>query len=607
MLKNTTASPSTSSPQHLLTSPGKETQPTSSQPTSPIVRSGSQRLPEMELQRFARPDAQASTSAAASSSRPPRNDAPRAPVREMSLRYMADVEAQTDTPVPGRGARLLQQGRHLASGARNLAQSSMSQVRSGAAAGAAYAGQAATAARDKAVQGYHYTAAKAQQGWQATSEFTRQSAQDLVGDRLPSRAAVGAFTGHTVQQLLTCGIPTFSREYAMLQIYRGIVNSKFAQDNPFAVVGMQTAVSMAAVLAHAKLRHARMDRDPEAAVKGHFGLTNAQWDAMSPQDKARHKEIQQADSRRVTANQVIAETGNFIMGATAAAGGDPGVSARVLATQVRNIIYAAMRELMQASLKFVDTRGPGTSGVNDANMSSMAAVYTLMTMGASTASDGVVGAVLNARSVGLSGLQFQVADTNNPVNDPQLENAALVSLVRGLFNTSVEVIDAGVGKHYETKQVGAQQVWNSGSKLPMKDHDRILDHSVARFSWNQFAGMANLAVQQVARATGLNRAAPALTSFLGVGTTAAAFGLAYRNTNQTYQAHARVRSAVANAQAPAAPATAPAPEGGSQAVASGAGHATQARQRHAAVPEIEEPADDSAALPPHGGQARPTA
>ncbi len=57
MLKNTTASPSTSSPQHLLTSPGKETQPTSSQPTSPIVRSGSQRLPEMELQRFARPDA----------------------------------------------------------------------------------------------------------------------------------------------------------------------------------------------------------------------------------------------------------------------------------------------------------------------------------------------------------------------------------------------------------------------------------------------------------------------------------------------------------------------------------------------------------------------
>ncbi len=315
---------------------------------------------------------------------------------------------------------------------------------------------------------------------------------------------------------------------------------------------------------------------------------------MSPQDKARHKEIQRADSRRVTANQVIAETGNFVMGATAAAGGDPSVSARVLATQVRNIIYAAMRELMQASLKFVDTRGPGTSGVNNANMSSMAAVYTLMTMGASTASDAVVGAVLNARSVSLSGLQFQVADTNNPVNDPQLENAALVALVRGLFNTAVEAIDAGVGKHYETKQVGARQVWNSGSKLPMKDHDRILDHSVARFSWNQLAGMANLAVQQAARATGLDKAAPALTSFLGVGTTAAAFGLAYRNTNQTYQAHARVRSAVASAQAPAAPATAPAPDGSSQATASGTGHTTQARQRHAAAQEIEESTDDDA-------------
>ncbi|ABM34492.1 hypothetical protein QRO11_04535 [Paracidovorax citrulli] len=606
MLKNSTSAPS-ASPRHLLTSPGKETQPASSQPASPIVRAGSRRLPEMELQRLARPDAQASTSAAASSTRPPRNDAPRAPVREMSLRYMADVEAQTDTPVPGRGARLLRQGRNLASRARNLAQSSMAQVRSGAATGAAYAGQAAMAVKDKAVQGYHYTAAKAQQGWEVTSQFTRQSAQDVVGDRLPSRAAVGAFAGHTVQQLLTCGIPTFSREYAMLQIYRGIVNSRFAQDNPFAIVGMQTAVSMAAVLAHTKLRHARMDRDPEAAVKGHFGLTDAQWDAMSPQDKARHKEIQRADSRRVTANQVIAETGNFVMGATAAAGGDPSVSARVLATQVRNIIYAAMRELMQASLKFVDTRGPGTSGVNNANMSSMAAVYTLMTMGASTASDAVVGAVLNARSVSLSGLQFQVADTNNPVNDPQLENAALVALVRGLFNTAVEAIDAGVGKHYETKQVGARQVWNSGSKLPMKDHDRILDHSVARFSWNQLAGMANLAVQQAARATGLDKAAPALTSFLGVGTTAAAFGLAYRNTNQTYQAHARVRSAVASAQAPAAPATAPAPDGSSQATASGTGHTTQARQRHAAAQEIEESTDDDASVPPHGAQARPTA
>ncbi len=163
MLKNSTSAPS-ASPRHLLTSPGKETQPASSQPASPIVRAGSRRLPEMELQRLARPDAQASTSAAASSTRPPRNDAPRAPVREMSLRYMADVEAQTDTPVPGRGARLLRQGRNLASRARNLAQSSMAQVRSGAATGAAYAGQAAMAVKDKAVQGYHYTAAKAQQG-----------------------------------------------------------------------------------------------------------------------------------------------------------------------------------------------------------------------------------------------------------------------------------------------------------------------------------------------------------------------------------------------------------------------------------------------------------
>ncbi|CAM3414478.1 hypothetical protein [Paracidovorax anthurii] len=644
MVKSTTSKPLTSSPQHLLSSPGGTRMQTSSQPTSPLHKQGSQRMPESELPQMARQGSTASTS----TSRPPRNSAPSSHPGEISLRFgMAEVNTSgrrgssadssarfsisldhppaaephvntsghrsssagsssrfsisldhppaagtqvdleaghgvpaqaEETPAPGAGARLWRKGKQLASGAKDFAQGSMTQIKDTATAGATYAKDKAVAggqyASEKIAQGYHYTADKATHGWNATSAFTRRTAQDLIGDRLPSRAAAGAFAGHTLQQLLTCGIPTFSREYAMLQIYRGIVNSKFAQDNPFAIVGMQAVISTMAVVAHAKLRHARMDRDQAAAVKGHFGLTNDQWRDMPNNDRLKLLAVQQADSRRVTANQVMAEVGNLTMSTIAAAEGDPTVAARVLATQIRNVIYAGMRELMQASIKFVNVEGPGTSGVNNANMSSMAAVYTLMTMGASTASDGVVSAVLNARSVGLNGLQFQTVDSNNPVNDPQLHNAALVALIRGLFNTSVEVIDAGLGKHYETKQVGAQQVWNSGNKLPMTDHDRVFDHSVARFSWNQFAGMANLAVQQIATASGLRDKAPNLTSFLGVATTAAAFGLAYRNTNQTYQAHARVRSAVANP-----PAIAPPPGDGQQPVQTAQPHTTQVTRR----------------------------
>ncbi|GEM_PF-1700828 len=557
MVRPTTSS---TSPVHLPASPGHGTTQPGNQPGSPEVRPGSRRMAETELQH--NPRASTASSPPVAGSRPSRAEAPARDPGELSrsaMRSGTDLEAGTAAAPPearSAASRLMRTGRQWASGAVNLAQGSVAQVRDGTTAGAAYVRNKAVAgqqyAAQKMAQGAHYAAAKAQQGWEATSAFAQRGAQDLVGDRLPSRAAVGAFAGHTLQQLLTCGIPTFSREYAMLQIYRGIVNSKFAQDNPFAVVGMQSAVSMMAIVAHAKLRHARMDRDPEAAVKGHFGLTNAQWEALPPEARQKRIAVQQADSRRVTANQVIAEMGNFTMGSVAAAHGDPTVAARIFATQARNVIYAGMRELMQASIKFVDTRGPATSGVNDANMSSMAAVYTLMTMGASTASDAVVTAALSARSVGLNGLQFRTADTVNPLRTPQLNNAALVAVIRALFNTSVEVIDAGVGKHYETKQVGAQQVWNSGDKLPFKDHDRVFDHSIARFSWNQLAGMANLAVQQVGKAAGLNASAPAVTSFLGVGSTAAAFGLAYRNTNQTYQAHARVRSAVAAAAQQAA-------------------------------------------------------
>ncbi|SFD45442.1 hypothetical protein [Paracidovorax konjaci] len=632
MVQGTSSKSTTSSPQHLLSSPGGTRMQTSSQPTSPLHTPGSQRMPESELQ-MKQLSRQTSTPSA-SSSRPPQNSAPQSNTGEISLRHWnpepgtsgrrgssadssarfsirfdsaripethVDLEAghgtstqATDTPAPGAGARLWKKGKQLASGAKDLAQGSMTQLKNSAVAGAAYAKDSAVAgaayAKTSAAAGAAYAKDKAAQGWNVTSHLAQRTAQDLVGDRLPSRAAAGAFAGHTLQQLLTCGIPTFSREYAMLQIYWAVVNSKFAQDNPFAIVGMQSVVSTMAVLAHMKIRHARMDRDPEAAVKGHFGLTDQQWAETPNATKDKLIATQQADSRRVTANQVMAEMGYLTMSTVAAADGDPTVAARVLATQARNIVYAGMRELMQASIKFVGTTG-ATSGVNNDNMSSMAAVYTLMTMGASAASDGVVSAVLDARSTNLSGLQFQGLDSNVPINDPQLQNAALVAMIRGLFNTSVEVIDAGVGKHYETKQAGVQQVWNSGDKLPMKDHDRVLDHSIARFSWNQFAGMANLAVQQIARATGLSAAAPALSSFLGVGTTAAAFGLAYRNTNQTYQAHAKVRAAVASA-AQQTPAT---PESGTQGTQDVQLNITQA-QRRATLTEITE--EDSAVQPP---------
>ncbi|SMQ94872.1 Hypothetical Protein NBC2815_01526 [Xanthomonas fragariae] len=388
---------------------------------------------------------------------------------------------------------------------------------------------AAQSVHEKLFAGMNHTS----QSLMIAADSIRTIAQDLLLDRLPSRSALGAYAGHSLQQLATCGIPTFAREVTMLNIYRLLANSKFARENPFAIVGMQSVVSMMAILAHAKVRQPRMRRDQIAAVKGHFGLSDAQWDALPEAEKTEKMAIQRADSRRVSANQVIAEGGFLTMTSLAAANGDCTIPSQVLATQLRNIVYAGMRELMQASVKLVATRGPSTSGVNDQNMSSMATAYSLTTLLS------ISSANLAAESI-KSSIELRI-----PGHTSEFGEFAAIAAVRAVFNSAVEVVDAALAKHYETKQVGGEQIFNVGDKLPMTDHDRVLDHSIARFSWNQLAGMINLAMQNVAMSSNLAAQNASASNFLYATSTAASYGLSYRNTNQTYQAHARVRSAVA--------------------------------------------------------------
>lgn len=390
---------------------------------------------------------------------------------------------------------------------------------------------AAQSAHDKLFTGMNQTSP----ALMIAGDAIRAIAQDLLLDRLPSSTALGAYAGHSLQQLASCGIPTFAREVTMLNIYRLLANSKFAKENPFAIVGMQSMVSMMAILAHAKVRQPRMRRDQIAAVKGHFGMSDAQWDALPEAEKTKNMAIQRADSRRVTANQVIAESGFLTMSSLAAAAGDCTIPSQVLATQLRNIVYAGMRELIQASMKMVATRGPSTSGVNDNNMSAMATSYTLTSLLSTSAANIAVESIEQNREPRMP----------EDMDMSGFGESAAIAAVRALFNTAVEVVDAALTKHYETSQVGGEQTFNVGDKLPMTDHDRLLDNSIARFSWNQLAGMINLAMSKVAESSNLAARSDSASVFLSATSTAAGFGLSYRNTNQTYQAHARVRSAVA--------------------------------------------------------------
>ena len=234
---------------------------------------------------------------------------------------------------------------------------------------------------------------------------------------------------------------------------------------------------------------------------------------------------------------------NVGMSLAGALTGNPGLTARVLSTQLRNVIYAGTRESLQATGSMVASRdGKASYGVSDDNMSTNGAWYTLNTLAMGMLQDGLIQKAL-PKGYTVSGPEIRDA-AGKPLSGKALhEMGAIVSALRAACNTVIETGDAFLGKHYDAKQVGDSQKFSPS--LPMKDYGRLLDHSIARLSWNNFANGSTLASQQIMNAITKGNMSPLLSSLFNNAGTAAAFGLTYKVVNQIYQAHSKVRGAVA--------------------------------------------------------------
>lgn len=394
---------------------------------------------------------------------------------------------------------------------------------------------------------------------------TVQTGQDMLKAFGPLPRAAGIAGAHLMQQAITCGIPTFAREMA----YVGLT-MKLAE-NPGIAAGLQAAMTAINVAGHV-IRHRRMDRDPEAAARGFHGMTKPQWDATPPDQQAAMMERQQRTSRHVTqmhAAAMVVNTGAMITGLAR----PDSENARLFlatsaASDVRNLIYAAMRETAQASFSIVGLQAPNASGgVNDQRMSTSAFAYTVSQALGSYGADAIIS---QARpDIRASGGIIRTAAAEMASGPALFKMAAAVAGVRAFANTLGEVQDAYLGKHHEASQAGGRQVFspsmpgakpfaekkqalleaNGGqastlqlAKLRVQtfsenvDISRLLDHSPARMAWNGTAAtaadLASLMVPSNLRT--------ALSSF-GV---AMLFGVSYKPVNQTYQAHAAVRSQV---------------------------------------------------------------
>ncbi|RML39145.1 hypothetical protein [Pseudomonas savastanoi] len=362
---------------------------------------------------------------------------------------------------------------------------------------------------------------------------------------LPSMRSLGAMAGHGVQQLITCGGPTFAREQVLMHAYHAML-PVLAAEAKWALLGTQGVISLAKIGANL-YRQTRMERLPESdvAVRGHFGLSQQQWDAKGEDEQNQLRAQHSTDSRNVTRNQVIAEAAFLVMSSLSLAKGDGAFAARVLATQMRNIIYAGSRESLQATICLTGSKhGNASHGVNESNMATNGWTYAAMTLAAGYLQDTVISNVL-PKGQSVSGAHLNGAD-GKPLTGYALNNAVnMVAGVRALANSAIEFIDAYRGKHYDLKQVGDEQkLQEFGKKMvPMKDYERLLDHSIARLSWNNVSNAGVLALQQAAEGIGKENLPPGVMQFLGNAGTAAMFGATYRMVNQTYQAHAKMRAA----------------------------------------------------------------
>ncbi len=363
---------------------------------------------------------------------------------------------------------------------------------------------------------------------------------DDTRNSLPSGRTMGAMAGHALQQAVTCGATTFAREEVFMHAYNAMLPILQDQGAP-ALMAAQVAVSGTKIAANL-YRHSRLDHpDPEAGVRGHFGLSPEQWQSKTPTEKAALTAEHKSDSRNVTRNEIVADAAFLVMSALSHSHGDGALAARVLATQMRNLTYAASRETLQATVSTTtSSNGTSTHGVNSDHMNANAWTYSAMTLAMGYLQDAVIGHALPAG-------QSAAGPTVNDEHGKPLTGAALnsaintVAGIRALANTAIETVDAYRGKHASLAEVGdTQKLQTDASKLlPLKDYERLLDHSPARLSWNNISGALPLALDTLTK----GKVSPAVSQFFNNAGAAAMFGLTYETVNKTYNAHATNRAA----------------------------------------------------------------
>jgi hypothetical protein len=357
---------------------------------------------------------------------------------------------------------------------------------------------------------------------------------------------VAPVVGQSIQQVVTCFLPTVARE---------VVHLKIAQDlaeKPGVALAIQGGLYLLHMGAEVN-RHRRLKEHSDVAARAFHGLTQPQWDAKTPEQQAALVDRMLNTSIGSAALYTTATAINLTVSAVFRDDPEHMHLAGVYAARdVRNIVYAVGRDSLQAMFGMT-SRTPGDNATNGVTPGRLAmasltygAVQSVISLANTEGIEDILpggielksGAVLRANSAARNAGQSMtdVLEANGTdIHRLQFE----IAFLRGATNAPGEVIDAlQLPIHEAYLAGGTSHVEWDPQTSDGRDVTRLASHSVVRVDWNKVAGTADplLSLWRPSSDDHTEIKKYTLPAIGGV-----LWGVTYAPVAQLYQAHASVR------------------------------------------------------------------
>lgn len=330
---------------------------------------------------------------------------------------------------------------------------------------------------------------------QAPSEGTPAAAPETRRSLGAEVLRLGGVLGsHTARQVVATGTSTLVREGVNIGLAMGL------RRQPGLAAGLTLSMTLLNLMAQLQ-REKRVLRAPDEAARGFHSLSQAQWQAASPEQRAALRQEQQASSRRVTRLHLVSNliTTSMAMVGAARPGGRIGamavpVPSALLGQMARQWVYVGLRDGLQATFTSVQPRQPSPlPNIEQRRMRTAAATYGGVQSLLGYAQEAVMPRVLKALSQGSSTIRASgglLSSVGSGLGQ-WARTIAAVAGVRAGLNVVGETIDDVQLTHHDAAEAGGEQVPKLDVRAldpARRDYGRLLDHAMVRVFANDVVG-----------------------------------------------------------------------------------------------------------------------